>query len=218
MLAGGSASAFVTGLTLTATLIVAIGAQNAFVLRQGLKREHVCAVVAFCICADAILLSLGVAGMGRMLSDSAWTSLTLSLAGAAFLIGYAIRAFKNAAAPQAGALVLGPSSLSLRAALTQLAAFTFLNPHVYIDTVLLIGTVGAEHPEHARAWFVGGALAASATWFCALGFGARWLTPIFSRPRAWRILDAAVGVMMLTLGTSLGLQGLRTISAVSISA
>ena len=194
--------AFTKGFVLSAGLIIAIGAQNMFVLRQGLKREHVAPIVLFCALADATLIVAGVNGLGAVLSLIPGLSLVLSLGGAAFLSWYGISALRRAANPSA--LVVGnEAGMTLGAALAGAAAFTFLNPHVYIDTVMLMGAVGVSLPPLERPFFMTGAALASLIWFSALGFGARFLAPLFARPMAWRVLDVAIGVMMLALAASL---------------
>jgi L-lysine exporter family protein LysE/ArgO len=190
---------FTTGFVLSATLIVAIGAQNAFVLRQGIRREHVAPIVGFCATADLLLIAAGVAGLAAVLGDQPRLTLLLTVFGAAFLSCYGLRALWRALRPQTLYAATGTQPLSLRTALTHVAGFTLLNPHVYLDTVLLMGSVGARQPADARAWFIGGAAAASSVWFASLGYGARLLAPLFARPRAWRVLDSMVGVTMLAL-------------------
>ena len=197
------ASAVFQGLALSFGLIVAIGAQNAFVLRQGLRREHVGSVVLFCALADALLITAGVLGMAQALGDRPGLARALSLAGAAFLAGYGVLALRRARRPQALAAAEGSGGLGRGAAMAQALAFTLLNPHVYLDTVLLVGSIGAQQPAPLRGWFVAGASAASALWFGLLGFGARWLAPWFARPRAWQLLDGLIGVTMLVLSTLL---------------
>ena len=195
---------FAQGLALSLGLIVAIGAQNAFVLRQGLRREHVWPVVAFCALADAVLITAGVLGMAQALGERPGLARALALAGAAFLAVYGWQALRRARqASQLTAAEGGAPALSLRAALAQAAAFTLFNPHVYLDTVLLVGSIGAQQPPGLQGWFVAGASAASLLWFCALGFGARWLAPLFARPRAWQVLDALIGVTMWVLSALL---------------
>jgi len=201
------AAAFTTGFALSATLIIAIGAQNSFVLRQGLRREHVVAIVAFCALADLALISAGVAGLAKVLGKAPSLTMALTIAGTAFLLWYGLRAARRAFQPQA-LRAAGGTRISLRGAVAQAAAFTFLNPHVYLDTVLLMGSIGARQPADARLWFVGGAALASGAWFAALGFGARLLAPLFSRPRAWQILDILVGATMLALAAGLVRQTL----------
>jgi len=201
-------SAFTTGFALSATLIIAIGAQNAFVLRQGIRREHVAPIVFFCAVADLLLIGAGVAGLAKVLGDSPGLVALLTVAGSAFLVWYGIRALRRAAAePEALQAASGTEAISLRTAMAQAAGFTLLNPHVYLDTVLLMGSIGTRQPPDMRGWFVGGAACASAVWFTTLGFGARLLAPIFARPRAWQVLDTLVGLTMLTLAVMLVRQG-----------
>lgn len=195
--------AFTQGLALSLGLIVAIGAQNAFVLRQGLRREHVGIVVVFCAVADAVLIAAGVLGMAQALTDSPGIARALALAGAAFLAVYGWRALRRARHPQALLASGIDGSISRTAALAQAAAFTLLNPHVYLDTVLLVGSIGAQQPAALRGYFVAGASTASLLWFGLLGFGARWLAPWFSRPKAWQVLDALIGVTMWVLAALL---------------
>ena len=191
-------TAALTGATLGLTLIVAIGAQNAFVLRQGLRREHVGAIVAFCALADALLMVAGVAGLAQVLGQRPLLAWWLTAGGASFLLLYGLRALWRAARPGSLQAAEGQASITLAQALAQTAAFTLLNPHVYLDTVLLVGSVGAQMGD-ARWWFAGGAALSSVLWFSALGYGARWLAPVFAKPRAWQVLDAVIGLVMLLL-------------------
>jgi L-lysine exporter family protein LysE/ArgO len=193
---------FLSGLALSAALIMAIGAQNMFVLRQGLRREHVGPVVLFCGTADALLISAGVAGLGVFLTMIPNLSLILTIGGAGFLGWYGVSALRHAARP-AAMVVTDSRPISLAGALASTAAFTFLNPRVYLDTVLLMGTVGASQPLPTRPLFIAGAATASFTWFGTIGYGARLLTPVFARPNAWKVLDCLIGMAMLALATSL---------------
>jgi L-lysine exporter family protein LysE/ArgO len=190
---------FVQGLALSLGLIVAIGAQNAFVLRQGLRREHVGSVVLFCAVADAVLITAGVLGMAQALGNHPGLARALALAGAGFLAVYGWRALKRARQASQLRADEGGAGLSHGAALAQAAAFTLLNPHVYLDTVLLVGSIGAQQPPGLQGWFAAGASVASLSWFSALGFGARWLAPLFARPRAWQVLDGLIGLTMWVL-------------------
>ncbi|MEJ0035742.1 MAG: LysE/ArgO family amino acid transporter [Gammaproteobacteria bacterium] len=201
-------AAFTTGFALCATLIVAIGAQNAFVLRQGIRREHVAPTVVFCILADFVLIAAGVAGLARLLGEAPGLTTSLTVAGGAFLLWYGIHAIRRAMKPRTLRPGAGSERLSLRKVLAQAAGFTFLNPHVYLDTVLLMGTVGARQAMDGRIAFVGGAACASAVWFTGLGFGARLLGPVFARPTAWRKLDTLVGLTMIALAAMLLWQAL----------
>ena len=196
-------SVFAQGLFLSLGLIVAIGAQNAFVLRQGLRREHVGSVVTFCAVADAVLITAGVFGMAQALGDRPMLARALALVGAAFLAVYGWRALKRARQLSALDVTASGQSLSRWAALAQAAGFTLLNPHVYLDTVLLVGSIGAQQPAPLQGWFAAGASTASLLWFSALGFGARWLAPWFARPRAWQVLDALIGLTMCLLSALL---------------
>jgi L-lysine exporter family protein LysE/ArgO len=193
----------VQGMALGLGLIVAIGAQNAFVLRQGLRREHVGAVVLFCAVADAVLIGAGVLGMAQALGDSPKLARALALAGAVFLALYGWRASHRARQPQQLQAAAGGDGLRRGAVLAQAAAFTLLNPHVYLDTVLLVGSIGAQQPPALRGWFIAGASGASFLWFGALGYGARWLAPMFARPRAWQVLDGLIGLTMFVLAALL---------------
>jgi L-lysine exporter family protein LysE/ArgO len=192
-------AAYLQGLALSLGLIVAIGAQNAFVLRQGLRREHVGSVVLLCAVADALLIAAGVFGMAQALGERPAVARALALVGAAFLAWYGWRAWQRVRRPDALQASAGGAGLGRGAVLAQAAAFTLLNPHVYLDTVLLVGSIGAQQPADLRGSFVAGACTASALWFSLLGFGARWLAPWFAHPRAWQWLDAAIGTTMWVL-------------------
>jgi L-lysine exporter family protein LysE/ArgO len=192
-------SVFLQGLLLGLGLIVAIGAQNAFVLRQGLRREHVGSVVLFCALTDAVLITAGVLGMGQALGQSPLLARALALAGALFLAVYGYRALGRARRPGRLEAFEGSKRLGRTAVLAQAAAFTLLNPHVYLDTVLLVGSIGAQQPSALRGWFVLGAATASIAWFTLLGFGSRRLAPLFARPRAWQVLDGLIGLTMFVL-------------------
>ena len=177
-------------------LIVAIGAQNAFVLRQGLRREHVTSVVLFCAVADAVLITAGVYGMSQALKASPGLANALALAGAAFLTWYGWKALQRMRHANQLQAAQDHDSIGRVTALAQAAAFTLLNPHVYLDTVLLVGSIGAQHSPVMQPWFVAGASTASAVWFSSLGYGARWLSPWFAKPKAWQILDGLIGATM----------------------
>jgi L-lysine exporter family protein LysE/ArgO len=194
---------FAQGMALGLGLIVAIGAQNAFVLRQGLRREHVGSVVLFCAVADAVLIAAGVMGMAQALGQSPGLARALALAGAAFLAGYGWLALRRARQSHRLQAAEGREPLRRSAAVAQAAAFTLLNPHVYLDTVLLVGSIGAQQPAALRGWFIAGASGASLAWFALLGYGARWLAPWFGRPRAWQVLDGLIGLTMFALSALL---------------
>ncbi len=188
------------GFALGLSLILAIGAQNAFVLRQGLLRAHVGPVVAVCALSDAALIAAGVAGFGHLATAIPGLETAMRLFGAAFLIWYGARtlfaAYRGGAALQAG-----PTAGSLRNALLTCLALTWLNPHVYLDTVVLLGAVSAQYDD--RLDFALGAMTASLTFFTALGYGARLLAPVFARPRAWQILDLVIGLTMWAIAAKL---------------
>lgn len=190
---------FLQGVALSLGLIVAIGAQNAFVLRQGLRREHVGCVVLFCATADAVLIMAGVFGMAQALGERPDWARFLALAGALFLAWYGWKALMRMRKPDRLQAASGGAGMKRNAVLAQAAAFTLLNPHVYLDTVLLVGSMGAQQPAPLQGWFVAGAAVASATWFSLLGFGARWLAPWFAHPRAWQVLDGLIGLTMWAL-------------------
>jgi L-lysine exporter family protein LysE/ArgO len=185
------------------SLIVAIGAQNAFVLRQGLRGEHVGLVVTACALSDALLIAAGVAGAGAVLAHAPALAHAVRVAGAIFLLGYAALAARRALRP--GTLTPGGAGApraSRGATLATTLALTWLNPHVYLDTVVLLGTVASTHGD--RRWVFGaGAALGSVAWFTALGYGARLLRPLFARPAAWRALDAFVALVMTAIAVSL---------------
>lgn len=195
----GSLAALAAGLGTGLGLIVAIGAQNAFVLRQGILRAHVSVVVVICTLSDALLICLGVAGVGSVLRLWPVAVTAVTWLGAAFLLAYATLAARRALNPSAMAPLDGTSARTRRNAVLTCLALTWLNPHVYLDTVLMLGSV-ANGFESRRWWFATGAVAGSLLWFVALGYGARLLGGLFARPVAWRILDGLIALIMLTLG------------------
>lgn len=195
----GVGPVWLQGFALSFGLIVAIGAQNAFVLRQGLRREHVASVVLFCAGMDALLITAGVFGMSQALGERPGLARLLAWAGAVFLGWYGWKALQRMRQASSLQAAPGGQAVGRGAALAQAAAFTLLNPHVYLDTVLLIGGMGAQQPPALQAWFALGASAASVAWFTSLGFGARWLAPWFARPRAWQVLDGLIGLTMWVL-------------------
>ncbi|MGJ7509923.1 LysE/ArgO family amino acid transporter [Variovorax sp. GT1P44] len=194
---------FIQGLALSLGLIIAIGAQNAFVLRQGLRREHVGTIVLFCAVADGVLIAAGVLGMAQALGERPGLARALALAGSVFLAVYGVQALRRARHPHQLRAAEGNTAIGRGAAMAQAAAFTLLNPHVYLDTVLLVGSIGAQQPGTLRGWFVAGAGTASVLWFGLLGYGARWLAPWFARPRAWQMLDGLISLTMLVLAALL---------------
>ena len=195
------------GFLLGGSLILAIGAQNAFVLRQGLRGEHVLLVCSVCALSDAVLIAAGVAGFGIVVASAPWIGPAFRLAGAAFLLVYGLRALHSAWRPGGEALVApARAAPSWRAALATCLAFTWLNPHVYLDTVVMLGSISSRHAGQ-RVEFAAGAVAASFAFFYSLGYGARVLQPVFARPAAWRVLDAGIGVVMLGLAAGLVFAG-----------
>ena len=200
-------AAFAQGWTMGAGLILAIGAQNALVLRQGLRREHVAAVVAVCTLSDWLLILLGVFGLGALIqARPEWLEL-LRWGGAIFLLAYALQAARRAWRPGQG-LQAGAGRASLGATLSTALALTYLNPHVYLDTVVLLGGLGARQSAALQPAFAAGAGLASAMWFSLLGFGAAAAAPWLNQPRVWRGIDAAVALLMAGLGVQLLLQPL----------
>lgn len=194
-------AAYFTGLLLGAGLIIAIGAQNAFILRQGIAQSHVFALCLFCALSDSVLIALGVLGFGVLIKQSEPGLFFVTIFGALFLIGYGFLAMKRAVWPQ----VMQNHSdhaVSLKTAVLTCLALTFLNPHVYLDTVIFLGGISSNYPANANLVFGLGAATASFIWFFALGFGARILVPFFQKPRSWQILDAiiALGMWMIAAG------------------
>lgn len=190
------------GLGAGLALIVAIGAQNAFVLRQGLRGDHVGAVVLVCMLSDMVLIAAGIAGIGVLIEAAPAALVVVRFAGAAFLIAYAVMAAVRALKPRVLVAGAPQGGLTFPTAVATAAALTWLNPHVYLDTILLLGSV-ANHHGDLRWWFGAGAILGSVIWFTALGYGAKLLRPFFATARAWRILDAAIAVTMLALGLSM---------------
>ena len=195
-------TAALAGLGFGLSLIVAIGAQNAYVLRQGLRKEHVFVIVAICALSDAALIAVGVAGLGAIIQQLEWLLLLIEVIGGVFLCTYGVMAAKRAWKPEVLNTDTGGKAVSLKVAAGTALALTYLNPHVYLDTVLLLGSVAGTY-EANRWWFAAGAMLGSVIWFSTLGFGARLLDPVFKKPTAWRVLDTIIAVVMFTLGMSL---------------
>ena len=194
---------YLAGLGTGMSLILAIGAQNAFVLKQGLLRRHVFAVFLFCAFSDAVLIAVGVGGMTTLADAVPWVLTAMRWGGVAFLLIYGARSF---AAAMRGGEALRPDGqgASLRATLATIAALTWLNPHVWLDTVVLLGAISAQWTSHL--WFAVGAITGSFIFFFALGYGARLLAPIFAHPAAWRWLEVGVGVVMWAIAIKLMLE------------
>lgn len=193
-------------------LIVAIGAQNAFILRRGLLNQHVFILCLAAALSDAALIGLGVAGFGTIVRQNPTVLFTVTVFGGLFLTAYALFALQRALKPSAMEAA-NDGETSLMAALLTLFAFTFLNPHVYLDTVLLVGGISAQFEGSLRIAFGAGAMAASFVWFFALGYGARWLVPLFRKPMAWRVLDGIIAVIMAILALSLFVSAWQQYSA-----
>ncbi len=188
------------GFLLGFSLILAIGAQNAFVLRQGLRREHVFVICLTCALSDAVLIAAGIAGFGSLAERLPWLEVAMRFGGAAFLTWYGLRSLLSAWRGGAAMQVAQGAAAGLRPALVTVLAFTWLNPHVYLDTVVLIGSISAQYE---RLPFALGAMTASFVFFFSLGYGAGLLAPLFARPAAWRVLDTVVGLTMLAIAAKL---------------
>jgi L-lysine exporter family protein LysE/ArgO len=197
-------AATLTGLVTGLSLIVAIGAQNAFVLRQGLARQHVGIVVAICALADVVLIVAGVAGIGRIVERAPAALDVVRWLGVAFLTWYGVSSLLRARHAEA-LEAANERALTRRGAAVRATALTFLNPHVYLDTVLLLGSLAAHQGPTGRWWFALGACVASVAWFTGLGYGARLLSPLLRRRRAWQVLDVLIGLTMLAIATGLAL-------------
>jgi L-lysine exporter family protein LysE/ArgO len=204
-------NASLAGLLTGLSLIIAIGAQNAFVLRQGLRRDHVRPVVVVCTLSDYILIVAGIAGLGTVIRYAPWALLAVRWLGVAFLTWYGLRTAWHArhpsalhAAPANGSGP-GPESRPRGPVIRRALAMTWLNPHVYLDTVLLLGSVANTHGPGGRWWFAVGAGVASTLWFTGLGFGARLLAPVLAKPRAWQVLDLLIAATMLVIAAELAI-------------
>ncbi|UKA50855.1 LysE/ArgO family amino acid transporter [Arthrobacter sp. FW305-123] len=195
------------GMATGLALIVAIGAQNAFVLRQGIRGEHIVPIVAVCALSDAVLIAAGVLGTGALITAAPAAVVVLRYVGAAFLVTYGMMAARRALRPQAltpseGTVNDGGPKRGLAAAVTTVLALTWLNPHVYLD-IALLGSIASSQGTQLQWWFGGGAMLGSILWFCSLGFGARFLRSFFARPLSWRFLDGGIAVTMVALGVGL---------------
>jgi L-lysine exporter family protein LysE/ArgO len=195
-------SAFLPGFLLGLSLIVAIGAQNAFVLRQGLRGEHILAICLACAVSDALLILAGVAGFAQAARWLPWLETAMRYAGAAFLLVYGLRSFRAAARSDDALVPAAGLPAGLGPTLATCLALTWLNPHVYLDTVVLVGSVSTQF-EAEKGAFALGAMTASFAFFFSLGYGARLLRPVFGRPGAWRVLEAAIGAVMCAIAATL---------------
>ncbi|KAA0023414.1 LysE/ArgO family amino acid transporter [Antrihabitans cavernicola] len=195
-------TALLAGLLTGLSLIVAIGAQNAYVLRQGLSRNHIGVVVAICTFADAVLIMAGVSGVGAIIECNSTALSVLVWIGATYLVGFGLLSLWRARKPQS--LRPAPENGRGRAAvIAATLALTFLNPHVYLDTVLMLGSIANQYGAQGRWWFGGGAVAGSVIWFTGLGYGARAAADVVARPLTWGILDTVIGIVMILLAVKL---------------
>lgn len=192
---------FTAGFTLGLSLILAIGAQNAFILRHGLRREHVLPLVVICAASDALLIVSGVGGFAALSTAAPWVEPLFGYGGAAFLLWYGALSFLRAWKGGEALMPAGDKGISLKAAVLTCLALTWLNPHVYLDTVILLGSVSAQYDD--KFSFGIGAVSASFVFFFTLGYGARLLTPIFASPRSWQILEFVVGATMWVIAFKL---------------
>lgn len=197
-----SASVFLTGLSVGLSLILAIGAQNAFILRQGLRDEHVFWLCLTCAVSDAVLIAVGVSSFQKIAALSPMIDPAMRFAGAAFLIWYGARSAMSALRSNEALVVGAGAGTTLRSALLTCLALTWLNPHVYLDTVVLLGTISTQFPGQQTA-FALGAMTGSFLFFFSLGYGAAWLRPLFARPSAWRALEATIALVMWVIAARL---------------
>lgn len=209
MFSSFSSSVFLTGLTLSLSLIMAIGAQNMHVLRQGLRREHVAAVVAVCALLDVALMAVGVSGLAASLVQYPQVLDALGLLGALVLVVYGAQALRRAVRPGTLQTSAGGGAVPVGRMVAQTLSLSLLNPHVYLDTVVLVGAVGAQQPLGTQGAFLLGAGGGSVLWFVVLGFGARMLRPLFAKPMAWRLLDLLVAGMMWSIAAGLVARSLH---------
>lgn len=194
--------AFAKGMVTGGGLIVAIGAQNAFVLSQGVRKNHVLTIALICSVCDMLLISIGIAGTGRFVAQNTHVTAIASTGGAVFLFGYGVRSFLSAY--KGGSLNIDETPLrSLKAVVAATLAVTFLNPHIYLDTIVLMGSISATFVGSGRYFFGAGAITTSFIWFFLLGYGGRALAPFFKNPASWRLLDTLVGVSMWIIAMSL---------------
>lgn len=194
-------STYFAGLLLSFSLILAIGAQNAFVLKQGLLKQHVFWVCFICALSDALLISLGVFGFAGLLSQQTWLIQAMKWFGAIFLFIYGLRSFYNAYQAKDGLQASEQKTSSLQQTLILCLTFSWLNPHVYLDTVVLLGSISSQYAD--KVAFASGAVTASFIFFFSLGYGARLLEPVFKKPKAWQILDIIIGIVMWLIAWSL---------------
>ncbi|BCL79479.1 amino acid transporter [Ktedonobacteria bacterium brp13] len=200
----------VQGFALGASLIIAIGAQNAFVLRQGLKKQHLFLVASLCTLCDIILIILGIAGLGTLITAIPALTLIATWGGALFLIVYGLRSFRSAFKHETlTTQETEQKNVRKRDTVLAILGFSLLNPHVYLDTVVLIGSIGAHYHAQARIFFALGTMLASLLWFFSLAYGAGKLAPLFRHSRAWQVLDILIGCVMWIIAGTLINSGLH---------
>lgn len=197
---------FIKGYLVAMGLIIAIGAQNAFVLKQGIKQEFVFPIVLTCSLIDAVLIFLGVSGVGKVIASSQIFLYGVTIFGIVFLSAYGLLALRNAFRSDALHVNTTSSNRSFKKVMLTVLALTLLNPHVWLDTFLLIGSIGAQHTGDEQQAYIIGACSASFTWFFALGYGARLLAPLFERPRTWQILEGIIALVMFSIAISLSIS------------
>ncbi len=194
---------FFTGLLLGGSLIIAIGSQNAYVLKQGLLKSHVFLICLICAVSDALLITLGTSGVGVIIKQNPEWLKWISWFGAAYLSLFAIISFRSAFSGETLKTATANTSQNTKTVITTVLALTFLNPHVYLDTVLLIGSIAAPYSADDKILFTFGAVSASFIWFFGLGYGARFLAPLFAKPSAWKTLNLIIGLVMLWIAYGL---------------
>ncbi len=194
---------FFTGLLLGGSLIIAIGSQNAYVLKQGLLKSHVFIICLICALSDALLITLGTSGVGAIIGKHPEWLKAVTWFGAAYLVAFAFMSFRSAFSGETLQTASSKTNQSLKTAITTVLALTFLNPHVYLDTVLLIGSIASPYSGDDKLNFTLGAVSASFIWFFGLGYGARFLSPLFSKPKAWQILNIIIGIVILWIAYTL---------------
>ena len=194
---------FLKGFIVTFSLIVAIGAQNAYILKLGLLKQYVFIAVSLCILFDTLLITAGVYGLGFFVQGNQLLINIIAIIGILFLCFYSFLSFKSAFKNESLEVDGEKKTNPLKQVIGMLLVFTFLNPHTYLDTVLLIGGIGANIENDLKIYFLAGAVAGSSTWFILLGFGARLLIPLFKKPITWKILDISIGIIMLIIAYTL---------------
>ncbi|HDL5698813.1 TPA: amino acid transporter [Mannheimia haemolytica] len=194
---------FIQGFIVCFGLIVSIGAQNAFLLKQGILKQHIFWIALLCFLGDVFLMTIGVLGLGTLIAELPVVSFIISLLGAIFLLSYGSRSFISVFKSGEYLVASGENAASLKKALLITFAITFLNPHVYIDTVVIVGSIGGKLDFNGKIYFLAGALLCSFIWFFGIGYGASLLSPYFAKRRTWQILDAVTGLIMYFIAFSL---------------